>query len=276
LTITTTSQAPIPHIIAPSSFIQDLPNFGSLFGFNNRLRTLEANLSEFMQTNQFAGAVSAIPGIVHRYMDHRMNEAVQVAVQLQSDKLHEEAQKENDESLKTIDENMQKIIKEQVKEQVFKILPRIEQIVNEQLEAEVLTRSSNSSKIILDTYGDTVTLKRRRDDDANRDEEPSAGPNRGPRDTEKERSLSQQALIRKLLPGALAGQHKGLNLDRRRQASLLMQRSLCRLPFRWKSPYIQSLTQVLKINHLYNPLSILNSFLNNRNHHLRIVIGIRL
>nr|GEZ93548.1 hypothetical protein [Tanacetum cinerariifolium] len=45
---------------------------------------------------------------------------------------------------------MQKIIKEQVKEQVkvqvSKILPKIEQTVNEQLEAEVLTRSSNSSK----------------------------------------------------------------------------------------------------------------------------------
>nr|GEZ06624.1 hypothetical protein [Tanacetum cinerariifolium]GEZ06634.1 hypothetical protein [Tanacetum cinerariifolium] len=33
-------------------------------------------------------------------------------------------------------------------------------------------------KIILDTYGDTVTLKRRRDD-ADKDEEPSAGSNRG-------------------------------------------------------------------------------------------------
>nr|GEZ33204.1 hypothetical protein [Tanacetum cinerariifolium] len=56
----------------------------------------------------------------------------------------------NDEFLKTIDENMQKIIKEQVKEQVkiqvSKILPKIKQTVNEQLEAEVLTRSSNSSK----------------------------------------------------------------------------------------------------------------------------------
>nr|GEX43167.1 hypothetical protein [Tanacetum cinerariifolium] len=45
---------------------------------------------------------------------------------------------------------IQKISKEQVKEQVkvqvFKILRKIEKTVNEQLEAEVLTRSSNSSK----------------------------------------------------------------------------------------------------------------------------------
>nr|GEX49575.1 hypothetical protein [Tanacetum cinerariifolium] len=121
-----------------------------------------------------------------------------------------------------------KPVKEQVKVQVSKILPRIEQTVNEQLEAEVLTRSSHSSKtsydvaadlsdmelkkiliekmkgnksiqrtdeqrnlykalveayesdkIILDTYGETVTLKRRHDDDADKDEKPSAGPDRG-------------------------------------------------------------------------------------------------
>nr|GEY61208.1 hypothetical protein [Tanacetum cinerariifolium] len=110
---------------------------------------------------------------------------------------------------------------------ISKILPKIEKTVNEQLEAEVLTRSSNSSKtsyavatdlsemelkniliekmesnksihrfdeqrnlykalvkayesdkIILDTYGDTATLKRCRDDE-DKDEEPSAGSDRG-------------------------------------------------------------------------------------------------
>nr|GEW95962.1 copia protein [Tanacetum cinerariifolium] len=79
-TITTTIQAPTPPTTAPSTLIQDLPNFGSLFGFNNRLRTLEANFPKFMQTNQFAGAIFAIPRIVQRYMDQRMNEAVKVAV----------------------------------------------------------------------------------------------------------------------------------------------------------------------------------------------------
>nr|GEX73239.1 hypothetical protein [Tanacetum cinerariifolium] len=125
-TITTTQQAPTPPTTAPSTLLQDLPDFGSLFRFDHRLKTLEENFSEFTQMNQFAGAVSSIPGIVHRYMDQRMNEAVKVAVQLQSDILRDEAQKENDKFLKAIDENMQKIIKEQVKEQVkvqvFKIL----------------------------------------------------------------------------------------------------------------------------------------------------------
>nr|GFB99831.1 hypothetical protein [Tanacetum cinerariifolium] len=64
-TITATQQAPLPPTTAPSTLLQDLLNFGLLFGFDNRLKTLEAKFFEFMQTNQFAGAISAIPGIVH-------------------------------------------------------------------------------------------------------------------------------------------------------------------------------------------------------------------
>nr|GFD25301.1 hypothetical protein [Tanacetum cinerariifolium] len=44
---------------------------------------------------------------------------------------------------------------------------------------KALVKAYESSKIILDTYGDTITLKRRRDNDANKDEEPSAGSDRG-------------------------------------------------------------------------------------------------
>nr|GEY09682.1 hypothetical protein [Tanacetum cinerariifolium] len=113
--------------------------------------------------------------------------------------------------------------------------------VNEKLEAEVLTRSSHSSrtsyaiaadlsemelkkiliekmegnksiqrsdaqrnlykalvdayesdKIILDTYKETVTLKRRRDDDEDKDEEPSAGPDQG---SKRHREGSCKSLI---------------------------------------------------------------------------------
>nr|GEY70361.1 hypothetical protein [Tanacetum cinerariifolium] len=44
---------------------------------------------------------------------------------------------------------------------------------------KVLVEAYESDKIILDTYGYTVTLKRRHDDDADKDEEPSAGSDRG-------------------------------------------------------------------------------------------------
>ncbi|GKB74891.1 hypothetical protein Tco_0936303 [Tanacetum coccineum] len=149
--ISNLQQTPVPSpAIFPSSSLQDLPNFGSLFGFDHRLKTLETEFSEYKQTNQFAETVSSIPGIVDAYLANKMNEAVKTAVQLQSDRLRDEAQAENEDFLTKLDDNIKKIIKEQVKEQVkaqvSKMLPRIEKMVNEQLEVEVMTRLSNESK----------------------------------------------------------------------------------------------------------------------------------
>nr|GEU32989.1 hypothetical protein [Tanacetum cinerariifolium] len=111
---------------------------------------------------------------------------------------------------------------------------------------------------ILDTYGDTVTLKRRCDD-ADKDEEPSIGSDWGPRDEEKEKSQSQQALQRRRRPRPLASLLKGLNLIKRLQASLHQQRSQCRQLKIWKSPHIKSLKQVLlMINLSQKLLRILN------------------
>nr|GEV47739.1 hypothetical protein [Tanacetum cinerariifolium] len=186
-TISQVPQAPTPPTTTPITFMQDLPNFGSLFGFNHRLKTLEANFSEFMQTNQFAGVVSSIPEIVERYLDQRMNEVVKVAVQIQSDRLQDEAQAENEEFLNKLDENIQNIIKEQVKEQV-----KLKKIIIKKIESnksihrsdeqrnlyKALVDAYECDKIILDTYRDTVTLKRCRDD-ADKDEKPSDGSDRG-------------------------------------------------------------------------------------------------
>nr|GEY56910.1 hypothetical protein [Tanacetum cinerariifolium] len=97
--------------------------------FDHRLKTLEANFSKFMQTNR----------------------------------LRDEAQAENEDFINKLDKNIQKIIKEQLKEQVkvqvSKILPKIEKTVNEQLEAEVLTRCSNSSKTSYAMAADLSKMK---------------------------------------------------------------------------------------------------------------------
>nr|GFA41887.1 hypothetical protein [Tanacetum cinerariifolium] len=172
-TISTVPQAPTPSTTASSTLLQNLPNFGSLFGFEHRLKTLEANFSEFMQTNRFAGF----------------------------DRLCDEAQAENEEFLKNLDENIQKIIKDQVKEQVKTSYAvavdlsemELKKILIEKMEGnkyihrsdeqrnlyKALVEAYESDKIILDTYEDVVMLKRCRDDDADKDEEPSAGSDRG-------------------------------------------------------------------------------------------------
>nr|GEY86336.1 hypothetical protein [Tanacetum cinerariifolium] len=68
---------------------------------------------------------------------------------------------------------------------------------------KALVDAYECDKIIPNTYGDTVTLKKRHND-ADKDEEPSTGSDRGLRDEEKEKSQSQQALQRKRLPRPLA------------------------------------------------------------------------
>ncbi|GKB74717.1 hypothetical protein Tco_0936129 [Tanacetum coccineum] len=111
--ITHLQQTPVPTPAnLPRSSLQDLPNFSSLFGFDHRLKTLETDFSKL--------------------------------------KLRDEAQAENEDFINKLDDNIKKIIKDQVKEQVkaqvSKILPKIKKIVNEQLKAEHLTRSSDESK----------------------------------------------------------------------------------------------------------------------------------
>nr|GEU57794.1 hypothetical protein [Tanacetum cinerariifolium] len=231
-----------------------------------RVKSLEVNFLEFMRTNQSPEAVSNIPDSIQR---------------------------ENDEFLRTIDDNMKKIIKEQVKSQVkaqvTRIFPRIKESVNAQLEAEVLTRSSHSlrtsyavaadllkmelKKILIDKMEgnkESAILKRRREDDDDQ-EGPFARSDQGLRDEEKVGSMHQPALYLNQLSGVQAGLLQRLNLDRCLPMSLLLQRNLCRLPVRWRNPHIRCLKQVQKINPLFKLLSILNGSPSQGNHQHRIL-----
>ncbi|GJX66844.1 hypothetical protein Tco_0301187 [Tanacetum coccineum] len=127
----------------PTTTLPDIPNFASLFRFKQRVSALETEMSEFKQTNQFAEVVSSILGIVYNYLASKMKEIVDVDVQLQTNKLREEAQAENHEFLNQIDLTMKAIIKEQVQAQVSKIMPKTEKYVTESQGAEVLVRSTN-------------------------------------------------------------------------------------------------------------------------------------
>nr|GFA90633.1 hypothetical protein [Tanacetum cinerariifolium] len=177
---TTATQPPIPPTPNPSEVLQNLPMFESVFCFEDRVKSLEVNFSEFMRTNQFPEAVSNIP-----------------------DRLQDSLQRENDEFLRTIDDNMKKIIKEQVKSQVkaqvTRILPRIEEYVNAQLKAEVLTRSSHSSRTSYAVAADQEDLRMmmiRKD--------PPLDQTGGLRDEEKVGSMHQPALYLNQLLGVHA------------------------------------------------------------------------
>nr|GFC05831.1 hypothetical protein [Tanacetum cinerariifolium] len=63
--------------------------------FDQRVFTLETEMFEIKKTNQFAEAISLFLGIVDNYLASKMNEAVDVAVQLHTIKLIEEAKAKN-------------------------------------------------------------------------------------------------------------------------------------------------------------------------------------
>ncbi|GKD91341.1 hypothetical protein Tco_1366848, partial [Tanacetum coccineum] len=194
--ITHLQQTPVPTpVTVLRSSLQDLPNFGSLFGFDHRLKTLETDFSEFKQTNQFAKAVSSIPDIIDAYLANKMHEAVKTAVQIQSKSLRDEAQAEN----KTVNEQL----KAEVMTHSFTESRRslalaanlseldLKKILIDKMESNksihISDEQKNLYKALVDAYkmvklyltlsGDIVSLKRR--DDEDKDEEPSAGSNRG-------------------------------------------------------------------------------------------------
>nr|GFC07810.1 hypothetical protein [Tanacetum cinerariifolium] len=127
------------------------------------VKSLEVNFSEFMRTNQFPEVVSNIPGIVHQYMHQEMTKAVREAVQTQTDRIQDSIQRENDEFLKTIDDNMKKIIKEQDEQRNL---------------YKALVEAYDADKTILESYEESAILKRRREEDDDQ-EGPSDGSDRG-------------------------------------------------------------------------------------------------
>nr|GEX76853.1 hypothetical protein [Tanacetum cinerariifolium] len=127
----------------PATTFPEIPNFASLFQFNQRVYALDTKVSEFNQTSQVVEAVSSILSIVDNYLAFKLKEEVNVAVRLQSNKLKEEAKAENQEFINQVDSTMKQIIKEQVKAQVSKIMLQIEKYIIESLGAKVLVRPTN-------------------------------------------------------------------------------------------------------------------------------------
>nr|GEZ69749.1 hypothetical protein [Tanacetum cinerariifolium] len=185
-TFTTSSQLSIPPTPIPSLDLQNLPTFTLVFRFEDRVKLLEVNFSNIL-------------GIVHQYMHQQIPKAVREAVQTQTDRLQDSIQRENDEFLKTIDDNMKKIIKESSHSsrtsyavaadlsemELKKILidkmegnKSIQQSDEQQNLYKALVEAYDADKTILDTYGESAILKRRREEDDDQ-EGPSVGSDRG-------------------------------------------------------------------------------------------------
>ncbi|GJX97947.1 hypothetical protein Tco_0354966, partial [Tanacetum coccineum] len=229
--ITHLQQTPVPTpSTIPSSSLQDLPNFGSLFGFDHRLKTLENNFLEFNQTNQFDVAVSLIPGIVDAYLANKMHEAVKTSKTVNEQLKTEVLTRSSNESKTSyvIAANLSELELKKILIDKMESNKSIHRSDEQNYLYKALVDAYESDKLILDTYRDTVSFKRHRDDQ-DKDEEPSVRQTRGPIEDELEKNQSQPVHQKKRYPRHLASHIKGSNLNTRLLANLLKQRSLCTL-----------------------------------------------
>ncbi|GKB96660.1 hypothetical protein Tco_0982797 [Tanacetum coccineum] len=139
-------------------------------------------MSEFNQTNQFAKAVSSILGIVDTYLASKIKEAVDVAIQLQTNNLIEESQTENQEFLNQTSYAVSALLSEfELKKILIDKMETNKSIYrsdNQKNLYNALVKSYNYDKDSITSYGDVVILKRGRDDQ-DKDEDLSTGSDRG-------------------------------------------------------------------------------------------------
>nr|GEU47389.1 hypothetical protein [Tanacetum cinerariifolium] len=156
----------------PTMTLLEIPNFASW------VYSLETKVSEFNQTSQIAEAISSVSGIVDNYLASKLKEEVNVAVRLQSNKLKEEAEAENQEFIN----QTSYAVAASLSEFELKKIPIDKMETNGSINRSDIQRnlynamveSYNTNKDILSTYGDVATLKKGRDDQ-DKDEDPSAG-----------------------------------------------------------------------------------------------------
>nr|GFB62028.1 hypothetical protein [Tanacetum cinerariifolium] len=138
-TFTTSSQLPTPPTLIPSLDLQSLPTFASVFRFEDRVKFLEVNLSNLPEVLTRSSLSSRTSYAVAADLSEMELKKILI------DKM------EGNKSIQRSDEQRN----------LYK----------------ALVEAYDADKIILDTYGESAILKRRREDDDQ--EGPSAGSDRG-------------------------------------------------------------------------------------------------
>nr|GEU58236.1 hypothetical protein [Tanacetum cinerariifolium] len=194
------------------------------------------------QVDQYAQALSSIPAIVDRYMDNKLGEAINKAIQAHNFNCREEAQAEKREyielvdSTKNVTESLEAAVlaisssQPQSSYEVATTLSKFEltKILIEKMEKnksfdvadykrelyDALFKSYNIDKDIFESYGEVFSLKRSQDN-KDKDQDPSAGSDRGTKrrksskDAESSRdSKSKEKKSSSISKDASQSQHK--------------------------------------------------------------------
>nr|GEU71958.1 hypothetical protein [Tanacetum cinerariifolium] len=122
---------PTPTASETTTSLLELPDFAYVFKFNERVSNLEKDLSEMKQVDRYAKSLSSIPAIMNCYIDNKLREAINKAIQAYNFDYREEDQAKKKEFIEIVDST------------VKVATPVIEKNVTESLEAAILRRSSS-------------------------------------------------------------------------------------------------------------------------------------
>ncbi|GKE39257.1 hypothetical protein Tco_1462662 [Tanacetum coccineum] len=114
---------PTPTTSEATTSFPSLLDFSYVIKFNDRVTNLEKDLSEIKQVDQYAQALSSIPAIVNRYINNKLRDAINKAIQAHNLDYRQEAQDEKNEYIRLVDTSIRTIIKEEVTTQLPRILP---------------------------------------------------------------------------------------------------------------------------------------------------------
>ncbi|GKA71454.1 hypothetical protein Tco_0777593 [Tanacetum coccineum] len=151
---------PLPQLTTPSPAVITVPtttsifallDFSSLFGFDQRVSTLEMELSQLKQADhsvQFLESIrSQLPTIVDDLLSIRIGYATRTALQSYTKELEKKAQEERKLYIDVVEKSVEDIIKDEVKSLLPQILPKevsdfatpmIQSTITESLENVVL------------------------------------------------------------------------------------------------------------------------------------------
>ncbi|GJX30012.1 hypothetical protein Tco_0238091 [Tanacetum coccineum] len=188
-----TTPTPTPTTSEATTSFTTLPDFAFVFKFNERVTNLEKDLSEIKQVGQYAQALSSIPAIVDRYMDNKLGEAINKAIQAHNFNCREEAQAEKREYIELVDSTVSSSQPQSSYEAAATLSEfELTKILIDKMEKnksfdvadykrelyDALVKSYNTDKDIFESYGKVFLLKMSRDE-RDKDRDPSAGSDRG-------------------------------------------------------------------------------------------------
>ncbi|GJW37971.1 hypothetical protein Tco_0060891 [Tanacetum coccineum] len=146
LSVLMTTPTHVPTTEPKTSSIHALPDFTSLFRFDQRVSALEQELSQVKQIDHSAQILSQIPVIVDEHLSTRIGFDTKTTLQ----NLRESSELEKEKYIDIIEKSVKEIIKDEVTSQLPQILPKeisnfatpvIQSTINESLENVVLAKS---------------------------------------------------------------------------------------------------------------------------------------